>query len=121
MGDDAADDTKLAGKPSKPAKKPTKVSKNGSMKKVKSARRLMLDEYTQFKNLRRSLATDEGKTIQPAPSADDDDASNNDDLAIFRNFVFGKCMVDGKEATPSSIPLTPTPPPKPANKINTDN
>jgi len=122
-GDDAADDTPIAGKATpkaqqKAAAKAVKAKKAKKATKPKSVRKL-LDEYTMVHNDQNLRRLDE--TVQPAPSADDDDASNNDDLAIFRNFVFGKCMVDGKEATPSSVPLTPTPPPKPANKINTDN
>ena len=87
----------------------------------KGRRRALLEEYKVFRqNFRsgtssasylRKLAEDESDIDEkPAPIvngvADDDENSNNDDLAIFRNFVFGKCLSKGHTA---QIPSTKAP------------
>lgn len=75
-------------------------------------RRALLEEYRTFrlekrfsspasssKAYLRRLADESHDDEKPAPIVngvtDDDENSNNDDLAIFRNFVFGKCLSKG--------------------------
>ena len=103
------------------------------------SRKLLLDEYTTFKrgqhqkqrfllrqevnsdhdnsvdhSIRRKLVADDDKSAKAATAGGDDDADDdgaNDDLAIFRNFVFGKCVSQGHIT--GGVPV---PPPKPPTR-----
>lgn len=70
-----------------------KSKKKASKGDDKSRRRLSPS------NMRR-LSDDDGKS--KGDSAEEDDDNNTDDLAIFRNYVFGKCLSNGPMMRTSS-------------------
>jgi hypothetical protein len=84
-GDDGEDDDATA-KQTAPA---TKTGKKKPSTRRRNRRSLLSDRRSYEGVSLRRLSDD-----KPTP-AEDDDAANNDDLAIFRNYVFGQCLNNG--------------------------
>lgn len=125
--DDETDDKKVAAEDDDSTDEIEEGDDAGRRKRTR-ARKLLLDEYTAFRRdqrfllrqksdsnhdmSRRKLADDDKTANTAATTAggddDADDDGANDDLAIFRNFVFGKCVSQGHMTGG-----VPTPPPAP--------
>lgn len=126
--DDEADDKEAAAEGDDSTDEIEEGDDAGRRKRAR-ARKLLLKEYTTFKSQsslrqgsrgsdrrRVAEADDDKASPPPAPAihqgADDDadDDSANDDLAIFRNFVFGKCVSQGHVTggVPTPPPAAPT-------------
>ena len=92
------------------------------MRRARARKLSLLNEYHQQRLLRQGDSNHNGRMLNDASRRkladddkstsaggdDDDDDGANDDLAIFRNFVFGKCVSQGHMTGG-----VPTPPPAP--------